>query len=62
MFKIRKGYDSESKSFRLPVELIEKLNLLATQNKLSVNQIVIQCLSYAVENLEEGGEKNEKTL
>jgi predicted HicB family RNase H-like nuclease len=57
MFKIRKGYDSESKTFRLPIELIEKLEVLAAQNKLSLNQLVIQCLDYAVENLEAGNEK-----
>jgi len=51
MFKIRKGYDSESKTFRLPIELIEKLNVLATQNKLSLNQLVVQCLDYAVDNI-----------
>jgi len=51
-FQIRKGHDSESKTFRLPIELIEKLNILATQNKLSLNQLVIQCLNYAVDNLE----------
>ncbi|MCL2388146.1 MAG: toxin-antitoxin system HicB family antitoxin [Defluviitaleaceae bacterium] len=52
MFKIRKGYDSESKTFRLPIELIEKLDALASQNKLSLNQLVIQCLTYAVENID----------
>jgi len=52
MFKIQKGYDSESKTFRLPIELIEKLEVLATQNKISLNQLVIQCLTYAVNNLE----------
>lgn len=52
MFKIQKGYDSESKTFRLPVELVEQLEKLATQNKLSLNQLVIQCLNYAVENLD----------
>lgn len=52
MFKIQKGYDSESKTFRLPTELIERLNVLATRNKLSLNQLVIQCLNYAVDNLE----------
>jgi len=57
MFKIQKGYDSESKTFRLPIELIEKLNVLATQNKISLNQLVIQCLTYAVDNIEiDGGE------
>ena len=60
MFKIRKGYDSESKTFRLPIELIEKLDMLATQNKLSLNQLVIQCLTYAVDNLEVVSEKGNK--
>jgi len=59
MFKIRKGYDSESKTFRLPIELIERLEVLATQNKLSLNQLVIQCLTYAVDNIEVGNEKNQ---
>jgi len=52
MFQIRRGYDSESKTFRLPIELIEKLDVLATQNKLSLNQLVIQCLNYAVDNID----------
>ena len=58
MFQIRKGYDSESKTFRLPIELIEKLEVLATQNKLSLNQLVIQCLTYAVDNLDADNKKN----
>jgi len=53
MFKIQKGYSySESKTFRLPIELIERLEALAAQNKLSLNQLVIQCLNYAIDNLE----------
>ena len=59
MLRIRKGYDSESKTFRLPVNLIEKLDVLATQNKLSLNQLVIQCLEYAVDNLEENNEEKD---
>jgi len=58
MFKIRKGYDSESKTFRLPIELIERLDVLATQNKLSLNQLVIQCLMYAVDNIDTEIKKN----
>lgn len=60
MFKIQKGYDSESKTFRLPVELIKKLEDLAVQNKLSLNQLVIQCLNYAISNLDTT-EDDEKT-
>ena len=60
MFKIQKGYDSESKTFRLPVELIEQLEKLAAQNKLSLNQLVIQCLNYAVSNLDTNGQEEGK--
>ena len=55
MFKIRKGYDSESKTFRLPIKMIERLEKLADSSKLSLNQLVIQCLQYALDNLKEGG-------
>jgi predicted HicB family RNase H-like nuclease len=58
MFKIQKGYDSESKTFRLPVELIKRLEALAAQNKLSLNQLVIQCLNYSLDNLENGDKTN----
>ena len=54
--KIQKGYDSESKTFRLPIELLERLETLAAQNKISLNQLVIQCLHYAMDNLENKSE------
>lgn len=62
MFKIQKGYDTVNKTFRLPVELVERLDELAFQNKLSLNQLVIQCLNYAVENLDDEDKlhKNDK--
>ena len=59
MFKIQKVYDSESKTFRLPIELIEQLEALAVQNKLSLNQLVIQCLQYAVSNLDPSEQSGE---
>ena len=57
MFKIRKGYESENKTFRLPSGLIRRLESLAAQNNLSVNQLVIQCLNYAIDNLEEDDDR-----
>ena len=57
MFKIQKGYDCASKTFRLPLELIKRLELLASQNKISLNQLVIQCLNYAIDNLESDNKK-----
>ncbi len=59
MWKIQKGYDTVSKAFRLPEKIIEKLEKLACENNLSLNQLVIQCLNYALENLE-SEEKNNK--
>lgn len=56
MFEIKKGHDSVSKTFRLPVEMAETLEQLAQENKISLNQLVIQCLGYALDNLN----KNEK--
>ena len=58
MFKLQKGYsDYVTKTFRLPKEFVEQLEGIAFKNNLSLNQLVIQCLQYAIENLED----NEKT-
>ncbi len=56
MFKIEKGSECENKTFRLPVELIERLAVLASRNNISMNKLVIQCLNYALDNLEEDDE------
>lgn len=53
MFKIQKGYDTVSKTFRLPIELVERLDSLAYKYNLSLNQLVVQCLNYSLENLDE---------
>lgn len=60
MWKIQKGYDTVSKSFRLPVELVDELDKLAYENNLSLNQLVIQCLNFALENLD-NSENSEKS-
>ena len=52
MLKIPKGYDTISKTFRLPVELVQEMENLASENKISLNKLVIQCLIYAMENIE----------
>lgn len=59
MFKIQKGYDTVSKTFRLPIELVEKMDSLAYKYNLSLNQLVVQCLNYALENLEEDDIQND---
>lgn len=53
MFKIQKDYsDYEYKSLRLPIELIKQVQALADANNLSFNKVVIQCIEYALNNME----------
>ena len=41
MFRIQKGYDTESQTFRLPVGMIRKLEEVAAKNNTSLNRVVI---------------------
>lgn len=61
MWKIQKGYNYTSKTFRLPDEQIEKLDKLAYENNLSLNQLVIQCLNFALDNLDTESEQEQPT-
>ena len=57
MFKLQKGYEEYvTKTFRLPKEYVEQLEKLAYDNHLSLNQLVIQCLKYAIDNLDDATE------
>lgn len=53
MFKIQNTYDKYvTKTFRLPKEMAENLEQLAFINDISFNKLVVQCLKYALDNLE----------
>lgn len=52
MFKVEKP-EYTNKTFRMPNELISQLEILAQNKQISLNQLVIQCCKYALENLEE---------
>ena len=51
MFVVKKP-ESSNKTIRMPNELIDKLEKLATSNDISFNQLVVQCCEYALENLQ----------
>ncbi len=54
MFKLKKEYvEYENKSLRLPKDLIAKAQELANKNNLSFNRVIIQCIEYALDNVEE---------
>ena len=56
IFKIKKP-QSSNKIIRMPDELIEKLQQLATSNDISFNQLVVQCCEFALENMIEEDKK-----
>ena len=51
MFSPKKE-ETISKTFRIPVELVEKLEKVADEKGLSLSKVVVQCCEYALENLE----------
>ncbi len=54
MFKLKKEYvEYENKSLRLPKDLIAKAQELANKNNMSFNRVIIQCIEYALDNVEE---------
>lgn len=59
MLHIQKGHEAVSKTFRLPVELVARLETLAAKNRLSLNRLVIQCLEYAVEHIAPDSEEKD---
>ncbi|MEF9969940.1 MAG: toxin-antitoxin system HicB family antitoxin, partial [Ruthenibacterium sp.] len=42
----------ENKTFRLPVDLVERLSILAQRKNISLNKLVVQCCNYALDNLD----------
>lgn len=51
MFKVKKP-EHISKTFRMPLELVKKLEILAQEKDVSLNNLVIQCCEYALENID----------
>ena len=52
MFYVKKP-EMANKTFRLPVDLIKRLETVAQQKSVSVNNLVQQCCQYALDNLED---------
>ena len=43
----------QSKTYRLPVDLLSKIDELAAKNNTSATKVVIQCLEYALEHIDD---------
>ena len=52
MLEIEMSYPSVNKTFRIPINIVEELERIAGEHNTSVNKVVIQCLEYALENVQ----------
>ena len=52
MFKVKKT-EYTSKTFRLPNGLLCELEKIAQKNGISVNNLMVQCCEYALNNIDE---------
>lgn len=50
MFKIEK-IETVNKTFRIPVSLAQKLQQVAQEQEISMNNLVVQCCEYALNDL-----------
>jgi predicted HicB family RNase H-like nuclease len=57
MLELEKNYPSVNKTFRIPINIVEQLEYLAGVNNTSVNKVVIQCLQYALDHIQENEEE-----
>jgi len=51
MFKIEKQ-EMTNKTFRLPLKLVQKMQTIAQNKGISLNNLVLQCCEYALKHLE----------
>lgn len=48
-----KKQEYSNRTFRFPVEMLDELSNLASEKNISLNQVVLQCCEYALNNLQE---------
>ncbi len=54
MLTIKSEYDTfTTKTFRIPEEFSKRLATLAENHNTSMNKVVIQCLEFALKNIDE---------
>lgn len=53
---IPRNGEKEVISFRIPKDLLSKIDKVAVDNSLSRNEFMVQCLEFALDNLDEDEE------
>ena len=60
MFKVKKT-EHVNKTFRLPTDLVKRLEVVAQNKNVSLNNLVVQCCEYALENIDSSEAPKDKT-
>jgi predicted HicB family RNase H-like nuclease len=60
MFKVKKT-EYVNKTFRLPTDLVKRLEVVAQNKNVSLNNLVVQCCEYALENIDNSEVPKDKT-
>lgn len=59
MFKVKKQ-EYTNKTFRIPTELVKRMEIVAQNKDVSLNNLVVQCCEYALDNLDASAEEKNK--
>ena len=61
MLVIKPGQDTVTKTLRMPKHIDRELERLAEENNTTFTSVVLQCLQYALDNIDDsaGGEQAE---
>ncbi|MCM1133729.1 MAG: hypothetical protein NC340_09695 [Ruminococcus flavefaciens] len=51
-FEIKKKEETVAKTIRITTEMEEKLEKLASENNISFNALVVQCIEYSMAHLD----------
>ncbi|MBQ2818831.1 MAG: hypothetical protein IJB30_01220 [Clostridia bacterium] len=57
MLKIKPGYDTVTKTLRLPEDMVRELERIARENRVTFTSVVEQCLQYALDSMGSGEDK-----
>jgi predicted HicB family RNase H-like nuclease len=60
MFVVKKPV-TVNKTIRLPEELLKRLETIASQKDISLNQLIVQCCEYALNDLAEEPQTESRT-
>ena len=62
MFKIKPGDVTVTKTLRLPERMTQQLERIAKENRVSFTSVVLQCLEYALDELDGQEQAEQNTV